>query len=90
MIFIINVLGAYEVMTTAQSVKLASFSVTYGSTIYDADTGDEEFDKDFVDIQDSFRNDCPIRTLPNGKVNFVNMNAVKFGAHAADLNLKKP
>ncbi|KAF9947523.1 hypothetical protein BGZ65_008741, partial [Modicella reniformis] len=38
-------LGTHGVMTTAQSVKIASLSGTYDSTIYEADTEDEEFDK---------------------------------------------
>ncbi|KAK3815407.1 MAG: hypothetical protein J3Q66DRAFT_209424 [Benniella sp.] len=35
-----------------------------------------------------FENDCLTRTLLKGKVNFVHMDAAKFDAHAANLNLK--
>jgi len=35
-------------MTTAQSVKIASLSGTYDSTIYEADVEDEEFDKNLL------------------------------------------
>ncbi|KAI8362293.1 CwfJ C-terminus 1-domain-containing protein-like protein [Mortierella sp. GBAus27b] len=41
-------LGTHGVMTTAQSVKMASLSGTYDSTIYEADVEDEEFDKSLL------------------------------------------
>ncbi|KAK3814259.1 MAG: CwfJ C-terminus 1-domain-containing protein-like protein [Benniella sp.] len=41
-------LGTHGVMTTAQSVKIASLSGTYDSTIYEADVEDEEFDKNLL------------------------------------------
>lgn len=38
-------IGTHGVMTTAESVKIASLSGTYDSTIYEADTEDEEFNQ---------------------------------------------
>ncbi|KAF9348224.1 protein disulfide-isomerase precursor, partial [Mortierella sp. NVP85] len=40
-------------------------------------------------VQGSFRNDCLTSALLKGKGNFIYMDAAKFGAHAANLNLNE-